>query len=104
MNTMLSFLSWYLAISFLGWLTFPLAFRLFPALADRGYSLARVLGLLLWGYIFWLLASLGIASNNLGGLILALLILAGLSAWAFWKTAHDQQTPDKQPSLVTRLP
>ncbi|MBA4379994.1 MAG: hypothetical protein C0393_04800 [Anaerolinea sp.] len=99
---MLSFLSWYLAISFLGLLTFPLAFRLFPALADRGYSLARALGLLLWGYIFWLLASLGIASNNLGGLILALLILAGLSAWAFWKTAHDQQTPDDQPSLVTR--
>ncbi len=97
---MLSFLSWYLAISFLGLLTFPLAFRLFPALADRGYSLARALGLLLWGYIFWLLASLGIAPNNLGGLILALLILAGLSAWAFWKTAHDQQTPDDQPSLA----
>lgn len=99
---MIQFLAWYLAVSLLGLLTFPLAFRLFPALADRGYSLARVLGLLLWGYIFWLLASLGIASNNLGGLILALLILAGLSAWAFWKTAHDQQTPDEQPSLVTR--
>jgi YYY domain-containing protein len=99
---MLSFFSWYFATSFLGLLTFPLAYRLFPALADRGYSLARALGLLLWGYIFWLLASLGIAPNNLGGLILALLILAGLSAWAFWRTARDQQTTDDQPSLVTR--
>jgi len=98
---MLSFFSWYLATSFLGLLTFPLAYRLFPALADRGYSLSRALGLLLWGYIFWLLASLGIAPNNLGGLILALLILAGLSGWALWKTARDQQTDD-QPSLVTR--
>ena len=34
-------LSWYLASSLLGWLTFPLVFRLFPALADRGYTLAR---------------------------------------------------------------
>jgi len=101
---MLAFLSWYLAVSFLGWLTFPLAYRLFPALADRGYSLSRALGLLLWGYIFWLLASLGIAPNNLGGLILALLILAGLSAWAFWRTSRDQQTFDNQPSLVTRHP
>jgi len=31
-------LSWYLASSLLGWLTFPLVFRLFPALADRGYT------------------------------------------------------------------
>jgi YYY domain-containing protein len=101
---MLSFFSWYLATSFLGLLTFPLAYRLFPALADRGYSLSRALGLLLWGYIFWLLASLGIAPNNLSGLILALLILAGLSGWALWKTARDQQTAEYQPSLVTRHP
>jgi len=89
---MLSFFSWYLATSFLGLLTFPLAYRLFPALADRGYSLSRALGLLLWGYIFWLLASLGIAPNNLSGLILALLILAGLSGWALWKTIVNRQS------------
>ncbi len=83
---MIQFLAWYLAVSLLGLLTFPLAFRLFPALADRGYSLARVLGLLLWGYIFWLLASLGIVQNDIGGLLLALLILTGLSGWALWKT------------------
>jgi len=99
---MLSFFSWYLAVSFIGLLTFPLAYRLFPALADRGYSLSRALGLLLWGYIFWLLASLGVLPNNLSGLILALLILAGLSAWAFWRTSRDQQTADDQPSLAPR--
>jgi YYY domain-containing protein len=101
---MLSFLSWYLVVSFLGLLTFPLAFRLFPALADRGYSLARALGLLLWGYIFWLLASLGIVQNDLGGLLLALFILTGLSGWALWKMTRDQQIPDDQPSLITRQP
>ena len=74
-----AFLIWYLAISFLGWLTFPLVYWLFPSLSDRGYSLARVAGLLGWGYIFWLLASLGVAQNDLGGLLLSLLILAGLS-------------------------
>ena len=31
------FISWYLLITLLGWITFPLAYRLFPALADRGY-------------------------------------------------------------------
>jgi len=74
--------SWYLLVTFLGWVTFPLAHRIFPALADRGYTLARALGLLLWGYIFWLFASLGMAQNDLGGLMLGLVIVGGLSAWS----------------------
>jgi len=80
---MLSFFSWYLLITLLGWLTFPLAYRVFPALADRGYTLSRAFGLLIWGYIFWLFASLGIAQNDVGGLLLGLVILGGLSAWPF---------------------
>jgi YYY domain-containing protein len=80
---MLSFLTWYLLITFLGWLTFPLAYHLFPALIDRGYTLSRAFGLLVWGYVFWLFASLGIAQNDIGGLLLGLVILGGLSAWMF---------------------
>jgi YYY domain-containing protein len=80
---MTAFFSWYLLILLLGWLTFPLAYYLFPALADRGYTLSRAFGLLIWGYVFWLFASLGIAQNDLGGLLLGLVILGGLSAWAF---------------------
>ncbi len=79
---MTAFLAWYLASSLLGWLTFPLVFRLFPALADRGYTLARAVGLLLWGWLFWILASLGILRNDLGGLLFAFLLLLCLSIWA----------------------
>ena len=80
---MMAFLSWYILITILGWLTFPLAYYLFPALAERGYTLSRAFGLLLWGYIFWLFASFRIAQNDIGGLLLGLVIVAGLSAWAF---------------------
>jgi YYY domain-containing protein len=79
---MTAFFTWYLTISLLGWLTFPLAHFLFPALADRGYTLARAAGLLIWGYVFWLLASLGIAQNDMGGILLALAFIIGLSAWS----------------------
>jgi hypothetical protein len=61
---MLSFLSWYLTLSLMGWLTFPLAYRMLPALPDRGYAFSRILGLLLWGYGFWLLGSLGVLYNE----------------------------------------
>ena len=66
---MIAFLSWYLLLTLLGWLTFPLAFYLFSAMADRGYTFARPFGLLLWGYVFWLFASLRLAQNDVGGLL-----------------------------------
>ena len=80
---MTAFLSWYVLLTLLGLLTFPLGFYLFPALADRGYTLARAFGLLVWGYVFWLFASFDIAQNDIGGLLLGLVILGGFSAWAF---------------------
>ncbi len=79
---MLSFILWYVVISLVGWLTVPLAYRLLPALADRGYLFGRTLGWLLWGFLFWLLASLGVVHNDAGGLLLGLLGLIALSLWA----------------------
>ncbi len=84
---MTAFLTWYLASSLLGWLAFPLVYRLFPALTDRGYTLARAAGLLLWGWLFWILASLGILRNDLGGLLFAFLLLITLSAVSLFGNA-----------------
>jgi YYY domain-containing protein len=82
---MIQFLAWYILLTLLGWSMFPLAWRLFPALADRGFTLTRALGLLLWGYLFWVLASLGVIQNDGSGLLLTLLVVAGLSAWSSWR-------------------
>ena len=79
---MISFVLWYLVTTTIGLLTFPIAFRLLPKLPDRGYSLSRILGLLIWGYVFWMLASLGILQNTSGGLLLALAIVLGVSVWS----------------------
>jgi len=89
---MSAFISWYILITLLGWLTFPLTFRLLPALADRGYAVARAFGLLLWGYLFWMLASLGVAQNDMGGLLLTLVIVVGLSAWVFTNQKSEIQS------------
>ena len=76
--------SWYILLLLLGWLTFPLAYRLFRRLPDRAYALSRVLGLLLWGFLFWLPASLRLVQNNPGGILFGLALLTGLSVWAGW--------------------
>jgi len=88
MNSVIAFFSWYLIISLLGWLTFPLMYFLFPALADRGYSLSRTSGLLIWGYLFWISTSLGLTQNNIGGILFAIVILMGLIAWAISNIEH----------------
>lgn len=80
---MFHFLSWYLIVSFVGFLSFPLVYRLFSALPSRGYAIARILGILLWGYLFWIFTSLGITNNDIGGILLALTILLILTIWAF---------------------
>ena len=80
---MLDALIWYLLAVLAGAAAFPLAFRFFPALADRGYTASRALGLLLWGYLFWMLSTLGVLVNTPGGVLAALAVLAGVSYWAW---------------------
>ncbi len=89
MNSIAAFLAWYVLLTLLGWLTLPLAWLVFPALADRGYGLARALGLLLWGYVFWLFTSLGFAQNNAAGILFALSVVAGGSAWALQREGRQ---------------
>ena len=54
-------ISWYLLIFSLGVLFFPVTFLIFGGLSDRGYTLARLAGLLAVGWAAWLLASLKLA-------------------------------------------
>ncbi len=79
---MLETLSWYVIITVVGWVAFPLTYRFLPRLPDRGYAFTRALGLLLWGYSFWLLASLGVLRNDVGGLFFALALLMAAGVWA----------------------
>lgn len=74
---------WYLFIFFLGLLTYPIIRFAMPGLGDKGYPLARILGLLLLGYVSWLSGSFGVPVTRLtiAG-IFAILAVAGLSlAW-----------------------
>ncbi len=76
-SSVLAAVVWYLAVAALGWLAFPLLFVALPRLQDRGYGLARALGLLVVGYLTWLMASLHLLPNTRGTVLLAMLLLAG---------------------------
>jgi hypothetical protein len=73
---------WWLVISILGWLAWPLAFVIFRPLRDRGYFLSRALGWLLAAWLLWIFASFGLAHNTVinAWLATALVGVLGLMA------------------------
>lgn len=79
---MLDAIIWYLIVFAAGWTAFPILYRLLPVLPDRGFSFARIFGLLVWGYIFWISGRLGFTENNLGGILFCAVILVGTALWS----------------------
>ncbi len=88
----INLLSWYLIIGLVGWLVFPLSFKILSFLPDRGLALSRPLGLLLWGYLYWLLVSLHVLQNDAGGGLFGLLLVAGLSIFLLRKSGLHEIT------------
>ena len=84
-NHLLAVVVWWGAIELLGWVAWPLAFTVFPNLRDRGYVLAKSLGLLFVAYLTWLAASLRLLTNSLLTILLALFLLLILSLYLLYR-------------------
>ena len=81
---------WWLIIQILGLAVWPLLTRWLRWLPDRGYMLAKPIGLLLVSYGLWILATFGLIQNTTGGIIVVLIGVAVLSVWA-WRSAQDDR-------------
>jgi YYY domain-containing protein len=83
MSDLWAVLSWWLVIQALGLAVWPLAFRLFRWLPDRGYMFAKPLGLLIVSYLFWLLASLRLLPNTIATLLIVFAGVIAASGWVY---------------------
>lgn len=84
---MAEFVVWYLVVqcvALAGWL---IARPWLRHLGDGAYALAKPLGLLLCGYTYWVLVTLGMSQNGVGAALLALLII--VVAGALWHGAQQ---------------
>ena len=80
---------WLLAM-YLGTIaTLPIGLMVFRALPDRGYLLARPLGLLLLAYIPWMLASLKWMSFGRSSITLGFLLLFAISSWLTYRYREE---------------
>ncbi len=81
---LISVLIWYLAISLLGWIFYPLIRIIYKGLPDRGYPLSKLTGMLLITLPIWLAASLGFTFGR-PLILFAVLIAVILNSLIFLK-------------------
>ena len=86
---MLDALLWLITAEAMGLAAFPLAYFLLPRLADRGYTLSKALGILIIGYLSWVLSVLHILPSVRLSLIALLIVMGSLSGWYAWN--HRQE-------------
>ena len=73
---MIDAIVWYLWMQVFGIAGWLLSRRLLGGLPDRGYGASKTLGLILGGFAYWILVTLGLAANNTGAVLLALIAVA----------------------------
>ncbi len=77
-------LSWWLLAMLAGAAVWPLLFRLAGALPSRGIALAPAAGIILIGYVDWILNVLGLLRNDAGSLAFVWLIVAIVSIVSYF--------------------
>lgn len=69
-------ISWWVVLEVIGLVTFPLVARVCSGLRDQGYSISKILGLLILTFLVWMLSSLRLLSFGFGSIMVSFAILA----------------------------
>ncbi|MCH8162283.1 MAG: hypothetical protein IIB88_10365, partial [Chloroflexi bacterium] len=81
-------LAWWAMLQVVGLAALPLCLSLFQRLPDKGYTLSKAFGLLVAGYIFWILVHVGLP-NTTRAIWFVLLLVAAASAILLWRRRVD---------------
>jgi YYY domain-containing protein len=76
---------WWATVILIGLAAFPLAFRFFSSLPDRGYAFAKVFGLVILAYTLWIGGYVHILPFRQATIIVLLLLMASASVAAVWR-------------------
>jgi YYY domain-containing protein len=79
---------WWGSIAVLGFITLPVTWLAFPGLRDRGYPMARIIGLLIVSWLSWILASSATRFTQ-GSIAFSVLILAAVSLLILWRNREQ---------------
>ena len=87
-NQVIGVIAWYAVIFAFGALAFPLVFSLFPNMADGGYGVSKLVGILLSAWVTWAVSSLKIPVWSQGGIIFSLALISMFSGLMAFRNRH----------------
>ena len=90
-NPALAVVTWWLLLTLLGWLVWPLLFVVLRPLRDRGYFVARTFGWLLGGWLLWILVSVGVLQNLVVHAWLSVALLAVPCLYVAWRNRGEMK-------------
>ena len=76
---------WWVFFEIIGWVVFPLCYALFKNLYSKGYLFTKTIGLLFWGYAYWIGNTFGIIGNTRLGAVFSLIAILSASIYSLYK-------------------
>lgn len=99
--SLFAFLTWYLTVLLLGLAAQPLAAAWLPGLPDRGHSVAKLLGILLTGFLLWLTNAWGWLPNDARGALACAFALAALGLWLHRRRRSGHPVASEPPEMTS---
>jgi len=87
---------WWLALEVIGLISFPLVSRICSSLGDKGYSISKLVGLVILTYFTWMLSSLKLLPFGTISILVSFILLAALSLFLGRKHLRIANWPRKQ--------
>lgn len=99
---MFAILGWWLALSVIGWASWPLVARIFEHAPGKGYAYARGAGLLFVSYLFWITSHLWGVPNRTAVLwaFVALIGLLGSLIWVRYGASLREAWPQERAHIL----
>ena len=89
-------LYWWLALTAVGFVSFPLTSRVCSSLEDKGYSISKIVGLIFLTFVSWMLSSLHILPFGYANITVSILILVAVSLFVGRKNLKISEWPLKK--------
>lgn len=79
-NHVIAFLFWWSVFVLFGLISFPVTYFIFANLCDRGYALAKLVGLVFVTWIVWIVSSYKIMASNQIGIFIVVILFSCVSS------------------------
>ena len=102
---LLTVVIWYLFITILGWIFYPLGRIIFKGLTSKGFGLLKLTGVIIWAFLVWWLGSIGVSVTRATIFLTLMACLLGNAyiAWKDWEVIKQELAEKRSQYLKVEI-